>query len=172
MIRFHSTGLCFSLMLLAMAHGAAIGDQQPVEIADLIQDLQQDDTAKIVAAANALAAQGREASPAIQDLGKLLSHNDADVRAAAADSLGAIGVYDASLDEGLLDMLKDGRLASNRHRLWLCAVLAIGKLQADVVPQLIPMLESQVTHERQGAAIALHGIGADASRRSGLNQAA
>lgn len=154
--------LCLPVAILLL-NSIPADAQELAQTPELIRGLGHKDTARVIAATEALGAMGPAAADAVPELVRVLRGDDPDIRAAAARSLAHIGVADKSVCTALLDAMRDNRSTSDVGPVWASAAQALGTLQADVVPELIVRLEDKREFARNAAATAVHVMGAKAA---------
>jgi HEAT repeat protein len=148
---------------LLVALGTTRADEPDASLDDLIIALQNAASEDRVQAASALAKFGGDTTKAIPVLIETLDDPTPDARAAAAMTLGEIGEANDAVIAALLKRLEDEERREDKRPVWVFAAFSLGKLGPKVTPHLIARLESDKTNVRQGAAIALNGVGPDAA---------
>jgi HEAT repeat protein len=111
-------------------------------------------------AARALALMGKDASPAVDPLAKLLSDKDIELRLQAATALAAVGPDARTALKALQEALKDSDKGVRAQVIF--AIGNIGLDAADAVPNLVETLKDANAEVRLAAVRALAAIGGPA----------
>ena len=96
-------------------------------------------------------------SERVEQIGKFLSHEDEDVRSAAARAVGEMGAEAKDLIPQLLQLFRDGN--SHVREAAAEAVVKVGAEAKDLIPQLLQLLMDENSDVREAAARAVGKIG-------------
>lgn len=127
--------------------------------ATLEQDLLSDDVDRMASALDRLSESAKPDTSLVPSVRKLLSHEEAHIRAAAAWALANLGDRDETTITKLISMFDDEALNWSDAPVWIYAASAVDRLKPDCADRLIPLLESDKLVVVRAATIALHGQG-------------
>ncbi len=152
----------FGLVGFAAAVTCLAGCLVPTEITlnDCLVALENEDVDVQIGAMEALGTMGEHAAPAARRLSLFLGSQNPELAAGAARALGRIGPVCRQVSaSGLLETLKDKRESYRFGPVWANAAQALGRFGPDILPELIPLLESPDTQLARAAAFAIHYVG-------------
>jgi len=112
-------------------------------------------------AVEALAALGEAARPAVPNLVQAIRDEDAEVRAAATETLGRLVAEPDTMIPRLAAQLDDST-STRRGPMWAVVGFSLGHYGRDALPHVMPALKSPSSATCRSAMLAIDRIGADA----------
>ncbi|MGE3775852.1 MAG: HEAT repeat domain-containing protein, partial [Pirellulaceae bacterium] len=137
-------------------------DAPAASLDQLTQQMKEGSAELRLAAIEGLGRLGAGAAPAVDGLIALLDDPDSNIRIASAQALGAIGAPARRAVPALLKRFTDLERNEAEVPVWHAAGEAVGKLGPDSLPELMKLLVSEDDIACHAAAVAIHGLGAEA----------